>query len=101
MDRQLSGAAPDAASAMKFVASLLWRSKWLIGGAVILAAAVAFALAPANTGQIRTGKTTLTIGMAPPVDYILQSSGPAMAALRQPRDAVARASRSGFRRRGA
>jgi hypothetical protein len=98
MNYQPPNAAPDAGSAMKFVASLLWRSKWLIGGAVIVAAAVAFALAPANTGQIWTGRTTLTIGMAPPFDYILQLSGPAMAAIEKPRDAVARISDSGFRR---
>jgi hypothetical protein len=98
MDRQLSGAAPDAGRVMNFVTSLLWRSKWLIGGVTIVAAAVAFALAPANTGQVWIGKTTLTVGMAPPVDYILQLSGPAMAAIEKPRDAVARISDQGFRR---
>jgi hypothetical protein len=98
MDRQLSGAAPDAGRVVNFVTSLLWRSKWLIGGVTLVATAVAFALAPANTGQIWTGKTTLTIGMAPPVDYILQLSGPAMAAIEKPRDAVARISDPEFRR---
>ena len=98
MDHQLASVTPSAGSVLRFVASLLWRSKWLIGGAVIIASTVAFALAPADTGQIWTGKTTLTIGMAPPVDYILQSSGPAMAAIEKPRDAVARISDSGFRR---
>src|SRR5258708_26659687 len=94
MNYQPPNAAPDAGSAMKFVASLLWRSKWLIGGAVIIASIVTFALSPADTGQIWTGRTTLTIGMAPPVDYVLQSFRPAMAAIEKPPGAVARISDS-------
>jgi hypothetical protein len=98
MNRQRSGPAPDAGSAMKFVMSILWRSKWLIGGAAVVAAAVAFALTPANTAQVWTGKTTLTIGIAPAVDYLLQSFGPPLATIEGPRNAVARISDPEFRR---
>jgi hypothetical protein len=98
MNRQLSGPAPDAGSVMKFVMSILWRSKWLIGGAAVVAAAVAFALTPANTTQVWTGKTTLTIGMVPAVDYLLQSFGPPLATIEGSRNAVARISDPEFRR---
>jgi hypothetical protein len=98
MNRQLSGPAPDAGSVLKFVMSILRRSKWLIGGATVVAAAVAFALTPANTTQVWTGKTTLTIGMVPAVDYLLQSFGPPLAPIEGPRNAVARISDPEFRR---
>jgi hypothetical protein len=97
MDNQPSSAAPDVVSVLKFVASLAWRSKWLIGGATIAVAAVAFALAQANTVQVWTGKTTLTIGLSPTADYILQGNGPSMSAIETPRGTIARISSSAFR----
>jgi hypothetical protein len=97
MDYQPSSTAPDASSVLKFAASLVWRSKWLIGGATVVAAAVAFALAPANAVPVWTGKTILTIGLAPGLDYLLQGSGVAMAPIETSRNTVARISDPVFR----
>lgn len=90
MNHQPSGAAPDARNVLKFVASHLWRSKWLIGAATVVAASVTFALYQPNTVQGWTGKTTLTIGVAPSIEYVLQSSGAALTPLETPRNVVAR-----------
>jgi hypothetical protein len=97
MNDQPSGSAPDAGSVLKFVASLLWSSKWLIGAAVIAAAAVMFALYQPSTVQTWTGKTTLTIGLAPPTDFLLARSGSPLTAIETPRNAVARISDPIFR----
>jgi len=97
MNDQPSGSAPDAGSVLKFIALLLWRSKWLIGAAVIVAAAVMFALYKPSTVQVWTGKTTLTIGLAPPVDYLLVKNGPPLGPIETSRNAVARISDPIFR----
>lgn len=97
MNDQPSGSAPDAHGVLKFIASLLWRSKWLIGAAVIVAAAVMFALYQPSTVQAWTGKTTLTIGLAPPTDFLLATSGPPLTPIETPRNATARISDPVFR----
>jgi hypothetical protein len=97
MDHQHSSAAPSARSVLIFVISLAWRSKWLIGGAVIVAAATAYALAQANTVQTWSGRTTLTIGLAPTPDYILHDSGAPTAVIETPRSTIARISDPIFR----
>src|SRR6267154_3106599 len=99
MVHQTSGPTPDAGNVLKFVATIAWRSKWLIGGATIVAAAVAFALAHANTVQTWSGRTTLTIGLAPTVDYILQPISPPVAVVETPRNAAARISNPVFKGR--
>jgi hypothetical protein len=60
-------------------------------------AAVALALAPANTSQIWTGRTTLKIGLAPSTEYFLQPAGSAMALIEPPRSTAARISAAIFR----
>jgi hypothetical protein len=97
MNYQPSGSAPGAGSVLKFIASVLWRSKWLIGAAVIVAATVIFALYQPNTVQAWTGKTTLTIGLAPPTDFLLATSGAPLTAIESPRNAVVRISDPGFK----
>jgi hypothetical protein len=97
MNHQHSNAAPDLGSILKFVTSLVWRSKWLIGGASVVVAAVAFALTQANTVQIWSGRTTLAIGLAPNLDYILLPISPPMAAIETPRSTVARISGPAFK----
>jgi hypothetical protein len=97
MDQQLSSAAPDAGSVLKFVTSLLWRSKWLIGGASILAAGLAYALAQAYTVPIWTARTTLRIGLAPSIEYLLRQGGALAAPIETPRSTVERITENVFR----
>jgi hypothetical protein len=90
MDHQVPNAAPDAGSGLRFIASIMWRAKWLIAAATFAAAAVTFALYPPSKEEAWTGKTTLAIGVAPPVDYVLQRSGPPLEPIETPRNFVAR-----------
>jgi hypothetical protein len=97
MDHQTSGTAPDAGSVLKFVAFRVWRSKRLIGAAVVIAAAATVALYQPDASQAWTGKTSLTIGLAPPTDYVLAGAGSPLAPIETPRNAVARLSDPIFR----
>jgi hypothetical protein len=97
MNDQPSGSAPSAGSVLKFIAAVLWRSKWLIGAAVIVVVTVVFALYQPSTVQAWTGKTTLTVGLAPPTDFLLATSGSPLTAIESPRNAVARISDPIFR----
>jgi hypothetical protein len=90
MDQQTPDATPDAGSGLRFVLSRIWRLKWLIVAPSFAAAAVMFALYYRDTGQVWSGKTTLTIGMAPPVNYVLQRSGPPLEPIESPRNFVGR-----------
>jgi hypothetical protein len=90
MNHQPPSAASGAGSGLRFVAALVWRAKWLIAAASFAAAAVTFALYHPDTEQAWTGKTTLTIGMAPPVNYVLQRTGPPLEPIESPRSFVAR-----------
>lgn len=96
MDYQLPSPAPDAASVLKFVASLAWKSKWLIAAAVILAAAVTFALTASSGIQSWTGRAVLKIGLAPSSDFLAQKSGPAVLPIESPRRTIARLSDTAF-----
>jgi hypothetical protein len=97
MNHQIPDAAPDAGNVLKSVSPLLWRAKWLIGGAAIIAAVLTFALYRPNTAQAWTGKTILTIGMAPSTDFVLGRSGPPLTPIESPRNMVARISNPIFR----
>lgn len=96
MDNQLPSAAPDIGNILKF-AALLWRAKWLIGATTIFAIAMTFALYRPTTAQAWTGRTTLTIGLAPPTNYALTGFGPPLLPIEIPRNAVARISDPAFR----
>lgn len=99
MDHQPSGAAPGAGGILRFVALVAWRSKWLIGAATLIAVVLTFAIyrPGAIQAQAWTGKTTVTIGLVPPVDYILQLSGSALAPIESPRNLATRISDPVFR----
>jgi hypothetical protein len=97
MNDQPSGSAPGAGSVLKFIAAALWRSKWLTGAAIIVAATVFFALYQPGTVQAWTGKTTLKIGLAPPTDFLLATWGSPLTPIETPRNAVARISDPIFR----
>jgi hypothetical protein len=99
MDHQPTSAAPDAGSVLKFVASVAWRSKWLIGVATVVSAAVAFALTPTttNTAEAWAGRAILRIGIAPTAEYILLRSGTPLAAIDSQRGTVMLISDPGFR----
>jgi hypothetical protein len=99
MNDQPSGSAPGAGTVLKFIASILLRSKWVIGAAVIVAATVIFALYQPSAVQAWTGRTILTIGMAPPTDFLLAKSGSPLTVIETPRNAVARISDPIFRNR--
>jgi len=94
---QLPSTAPDAGSVLKFVVPLVWKSKWLIAAAAVLAAAVTFALTASGKIEIWSGRAILTVGLAPASDFIAQKSGPAVAPIEMPRRTVARLSDPAFK----
>lgn len=93
-DREL---ARDVGGIMSFVVPLIWKSKWLIGGASVVVAAVVFALVQASSLQIWSGRTTLTIGMVPSLNYLLFDGQPPLEPIEPARAVVARISDAGFR----
>lgn len=97
MKHQLPSTAPDAGSVLKFVVPLVWKSKWLIAAAAVLAAAVTFALTASGKIEIWSGRAILTVGLAPASDFIAQKSGPAVAPIEMPRRTVARLSDPAFK----
>jgi hypothetical protein len=88
---------PNCGGVVNFVASVIWKSKWLIAGATIVAAAVAFAMAQASSVQIWSGRTTLTLGMVPSTNYLLLTAEPALELVEPARTTVAQTSDPGFR----
>lgn len=97
MKHQLPSTAPDAGSVLKFVVPLIWKSKWLIAAAAILAATVIYALMAPGKIEIWSGRAILTVGLAPASDFIAQKSGPALLPIEPPRRAVARLSDPAFK----
>jgi hypothetical protein len=97
VEYQPPSTAPDAGSVLKFVVPLLWKSKWLIAAAAVLAGAVTFALTASSKIEIWSGRAILTIGLAPASDFIAQKSGPAVAPIEMPRRTIARLSDPAFK----
>ena len=97
MEHQPPSTAPDAGSVLKFVVPLLWKSKWLIAAAAIIAAAVTLALTASSKIEIWSGRAILTVGLAPASDFIAQKSGPAVAPIETPRRTIARLSDPAFK----
>ncbi|MET0278430.1 MAG: hypothetical protein ABW198_08870 [Pseudorhodoplanes sp.] len=77
---------------MTQVVTRVWRWKWLIASAALLAAIVTVALAASGKVEIWSGRAMLTIGMAPASEFIAQRSGPALEPIEPPRRAAARLS---------
>ena len=92
MKQHLPNGAPDARTLVKFVASIAWRSRWLIALASALTVALTYFLYNPDTVSAWTGKTIIKIGIAPPAEFVLQESGPALAPIESPRSLVARIS---------
>ncbi|WP_156434934.1 hypothetical protein [Bradyrhizobium lablabi] len=82
---------------MRFVVPLVWKSKWLIAAAAVLAATVTFALMSSDKIEAWSGRANLTIGLAPASDFLAQKSGPAVAPIETPRRTIARLSDPAFR----
>jgi len=85
-------AMPSGETVLRVVGSQVWKFKWLIAAAAIAAAWVAFVLSKPETTQIWTGKTVLTIGVAPTKSYLLGEGGSALAPIGTQRDVVAQIS---------
>ena len=97
MKHQLPSTAPDAGNVLKFVVPLAWKWKWLIAAAVVLAAAVTFALTASSKIELWSGRAILTVGLAPASEFIAQKSGPAVAPIETPRRTIARLSDPAFK----
>ena len=97
MEHHHPSLAPDAGSVFKFVSPLLWRAKWLIAAATILAAVVAYALTSPSNSEIWSSRAVLTIGLAPAIEFVAQRSGPAVAPIEMPRRTIARLSDPAFK----
>lgn len=97
MKHQLPSTAPDAGNILKFSVPLVWKSKWLIAAAAVLAATVTYALTASSKIEIWSGRAILTVGLAPASDFIAQKSGPAVAPIEMPRRTVARLSDPAFK----
>jgi hypothetical protein len=97
VDRQLPGAAPDADGIRQFGATHAWKARWLIAATALVAAFLTVALFSPKTTPIWRGKATLTVGLAPSTDYLLQGSGPPLTPIENPRDLVVRMSDPVFR----
>jgi hypothetical protein len=82
---------------MNFVVSLVWRSRWLLGGAVIIAAAVAFAMAQTNAIEVWSGRIIITTGTAPTTGFLLIGSEPTQDLIEPTRVSVARLSDPKFK----
>lgn len=93
MDDPIMSAAPNGELVLMVILSRVWKFKWLIAAAAIGAASLAFALFPrSDEPQVWTGKTILTIGMAPTQSYLLQESGAPLAPIETQRDVIAQIS---------
>jgi hypothetical protein len=97
VEHQPPSTAPDAGNVLKFVLPLVWKSKWLIAAAAVLAAAVTFALTASSKIELWSGRAILTVGLAPASDFIAQKSGPAVAPIETPRRTIARLSDPAFK----
>lgn len=74
---------------MRIILSHVWKFKWLIAAATIAAASVTFIVSRSETPEIWTGKTTLTIGMAPTKSYLLQEVGSTLAPIETQSEVIA------------
>ena len=90
-------AAPDGEVVLKVVLLRIWSFKWLIAATSIGAAAVTFALSRSAPDQIWSGKTIVTIGMAPTRSYFLQEVGPVLAPIETQRDVITQISDPAFK----
>jgi hypothetical protein len=99
VDRHSLRSAPDLRATLKFSSGYIWGSKWLVASATIAAVVLTLVFYHPKPPDAWIGKTTITIGEAPPISFLVQLSGPALAPLEPPRALVARISDQGFKER--
>jgi hypothetical protein len=97
VDQNDTDLAPDARSVFQFIARRVWAFKWLIGCAALVVAALVFAFDRPSTTEVWTGRSKLTIGMAPPLLFVLQKSGPPLVQLEAARGLIGRMSAQDFK----
>ena len=97
MKHQVPGTAPDAGSVLKFAVPLVWKWKWMIAAAAVLAAILTYALMASSKIDIWSGRAILIVGLAPASDFIALRSGPAVAPIEMPRRTIARLSDPAFK----
>jgi hypothetical protein len=86
---RIMSAAPNGELVLRVILSRVWKFKWLIAAATIGAVAVTFVLFRSDAPQVWTGKTIVTIGMAPTKSYLIQEGGPGLAPIKTQRDVIA------------
>lgn len=96
MDHQIMSATPNGETVLRVILSQVWKFKWLIAAATIAAVSVTFVLFRSEPAQIWTGKTILTIGIAPTKSYLLHEFGSALAPIKTQRDVIAQISNPMF-----
>jgi hypothetical protein len=94
---QVPGTAPDAGSVLKFAVPLVWKWKWMIAAAAVLAVILTYALMASSKIDIWSGRAILIVGLAPASDFIALRSGPAVAPIEMPRRTIARLSDPAFK----
>ena len=82
---------------MNSATSLAWKFKWVLGGAIIVATAVALAIAQMGAVEVWSGRISITTGLAPTTNFLLMSGEPVMQPIEPPRVSVARLSDPDFK----
>ena len=92
-------AAPNGELVLRVILAQVRKFKWLIAAATIAAAAVTIVLSRSDTPQVWTGKTILTIGVAPTKTYLIQEDGTGLAPIKTQREVVAEISDPLFKKK--
>lgn len=95
----IMSAAPNGKLVLRVVLSQVWKFRWLIAAATIGAAAATFVLSRSETPQVWTGKTILTIGMAPTTSYLIQEVGTGLSPVKTQREVIAEISDPLFKKK--
>src|ERR1700759_3269751 len=82
---------------MNSATSLAWKFKWVLGGAIIVATAVALAIAQMGAVEVWSGSIPITTGLAPTPNFLLMSGEPVMQPIEPTRGSVARLSDPDFK----
>jgi LPS O-antigen subunit length determinant protein (WzzB/FepE family) len=81
--------APNGELVLRVILSQVWKFKWLIAAATIAAALATFVLSRSDAPQVWTGKTILTIGIAPANSYFIQGDGTGLVPIKTQREVIA------------
>jgi LPS O-antigen subunit length determinant protein (WzzB/FepE family) len=89
IDGQIMSTAPNGELVLRVILSQVWKFKWLIAAATIAAALATFVLSRSDAPQVWTGKTILTIGIAPAKSYFIQEDGTGLVPIKTQREVIA------------